>query len=80
MSEDLFQSRAKALGISPKTLASRTRRSLKAARIILEKLAMPWDEIDNSVESNLAPLLDEFDRFEKSIDESVKWLLDPIGS
>lgn len=81
MSEaDLFQSRARALGISPKTLAARTRRSLKVAREIIEKLALPYDEIDNSVEGALAPLLEQFSAFEQSILETVKWLEEPIGS
>jgi hypothetical protein len=77
---DLFQSRARALGISPRTLAARTRRSLASARKTLEALARPYADIDNSVESNLQPLLREFDEFEASITETVKWLEEPLGS
>ncbi len=77
---DLFQSRAKALGISPRRLAAQTRRALKSARSILEKLALPYAEIDNSVEMNLRDLLRAFDEFESSIADSVKWLEEPLGS
>ena len=80
MSVELFQSRADAIGIKPKVLAARTRRSLASAKAILEKLALPWADIDNTVESNLAQLLNEFDTFEASLEDTIKWLLDPEGS
>lgn len=80
MTATLFQSRAQAIGIKPKVLAGRTRRSLASAKAILEKLALPWADIDNTVEFNLASVLDEFDKFEASLDDSIKWLLDPEGS
>lgn len=76
---EMFQSRAKAIGCSPRTLAARTRRTLKAARVMLEKMALPYDEIDNSVEANLKTLLLAFDEFEKSILETVVWLEEPLG-
>ena len=77
---ELFQSRARALGVSPRSLAARTRRSLKSAREIIAKLALPYADIDNSVEGAQRELMAEFDHFEKTIGETVGWLEEPIGS
>ena len=61
---------------TPKRLAAQTRRSLNSARATLERLAVPWAEIDNTVEYNLDTLLAAFDEFERSLEASVEWLLE----
>lgn len=63
-------------GWTPKRLAAQTRRSLNSARAKLERLAVPWAEIDNSVQYNLDTLLAAFDEFERSLEDSVEWLLE----
>ena len=70
----LFVSRAQAIGIKPKVLASRTKRSLKTMRGQMENLATPWVDIDNSLSGALDDLLRAFDDFSKAVDESVSWL------
>lgn len=62
--------------MTPKRLAAQTRRSLNSARATLERLAVPWAEIDNSVEVSLATLLDAFEDFERDLKGSVEWLLE----
>lgn len=63
-------------GWTPKRLAAQTRRSLNSARATLERLAAPWAEIDNGVQSDLDVLLAAFDEFERSLKASVEWLLE----
>lgn len=70
--------RAMAGHMTPKRLAANTRRSLNTARSILERLAAPWAEIDNTVEFNLGMLLVAFDEFESDIQGSVEWLLEDV--
>lgn len=67
--------------MTPKRLAAQTRRSLNSARATIERLAIPWADIDNSVEVELRDLLEAFDKFEKGVKESVDWLLEeaPYG-
>lgn len=62
---------------TPKRLAAQTKRSLNSARATLERLAVPWAEIDNSVEFEMEVLLAAFEAFEQHIDTSVEWLLEP---
>ena len=62
--------------MTPTRLAAQTRRSLNSARATLERLAVPWAEIDNSVEVSLATLLDAFEDFERDLKGSVEWLLE----
>lgn len=61
-------------GRTPARLAAQTKRSLDNIREQLGKLALPWDEIDNSVDGQLQELLSAFDKFERHVQDSVKWL------
>lgn len=76
----MFESRAQNLGLvggrSPKAMAARTKRSLVSIRARIEKLALPYAEIDEGVEIQLQDLLVEFDEFENKITETAEWLLE----
>ncbi|MBO3274163.1 hypothetical protein [Pseudomonas schmalbachii] len=70
----MIESRAQAIGVKPKVLAARTKRSLKSIRTAMEKLAEPWTDIDGSVETAQDELLAALDRFEEHINGTVEWL------
>ncbi len=70
--------RAMAGPMSPKKLAAVTRRSLNSARAKLERLAVPWQDIDNSIQGGLDVLLDAFDQFEREILAAVEWLEEEV--
>lgn len=77
---DLLPTRAQCVSVSPKTLAARTRRTLKSVRKQLQPLAQPYIDVDNSVEGALDDLLTAFDAFEKHIEDTVTWLNEQPGS
>ncbi len=70
--------RAMAGPMTPKKLAAVTRRSLNSARATLERLAIPWQDIDNSIQGSLDTLLDAFDQFEREILAAVEWLEEEV--
>lgn len=75
---DLVPTRAQQIGVKPRVLAARTKRSLKSPKKRLIELAVPWDEIDNSIEFELdQTLLPAFEAFEAKVDEAVQWLEEP---
>lgn len=77
---DLFPTRGDLLlpaNVTPRRLAARTKRSLTSIRQRIEALSGPWIEVDGAVEFELESLLDAFDRFERTIDGSVKYLNEP---
>jgi hypothetical protein len=76
----MFETRAQAIGISPKTLAARTRRTLTSVRKQIEALAVPWAEIDNSVLTEAQMLLRAFDAFDRYITETIDWLNQQPGA
>ena len=73
------KTRAENIGIKPKVLAARTKRSLSSIREKIEKLSMPWMEIDNSVDGALDELIAAFDQFERCIQGSIDYLNDREG-
>lgn len=70
----LIETRAEAIGVKPKVLAARTKRSLKGIRERISQLAVPWEEINDGLRLEVEELLAHFDEFERSIDETVEWL------
>lgn len=76
----MFPSRAQNLGIKPKVLAARTMKSIALQRERLTQLALPYAEVDNSVESSLQDLLAAFDTFAAHIKDTTQWLEQQPGS
>lgn len=70
----LFPTRAQSLGIKPKVMLARTKKSLAHHREALTRLALPYADIDNSVESALQDLLAAFDEFEAHVIGTAEWL------
>jgi len=70
----LFPTRSEQIGIKPRVLAARTRKSLGSIRERIEELSRPWVEIDNSIEGARDELVAQFDEFARSIEESIRWL------
>ncbi len=64
-------------GLTPKILASRTKRSLKSMREKIEQLSAPWIDVDPMVDFALDDLLAAFDKFEAHVNDSVKYLQEP---
>ena len=73
----MFPTRAEQIGVKPKVLRARTLKSLAYHRSGLERLAMPYTDIDNSLESALQDLLQAFDIFQTRVIETADWLNDP---
>lgn len=67
---------ALATGMTPKKLAAQTKRHTAQIKASIEKLAMPWADVDNSVEGAQAELLAAFEKFERHIDSAVEYLLE----
>lgn len=76
----MFPTRAQALGVKPKVLLARTKKSLAHHREALTKLALPFADIDNSVCGALAELIAAFDAFQAHVIETAEWLNDEMGS
>lgn len=76
----LLQSREQALGVSAKSLAARTKKSLGSLRQQITNLFLPWQEIDESVNGAVDELLLAFGKFEEHINGSVEWLKEPEES
>lgn len=76
----MFPTRAQDLGIKPKVLPARTRKSLAFHREALTKLALPYADIDNSVEGALQDLLTAFDSLEDHVTSTAEWLNEEMGS
>lgn len=73
---DSLETRAQRIGVKPKVLAARSKRSLASIRKNLEKLAEPYTDIDESVASALEVLLASFDEFENYINGTVEYLME----
>lgn len=76
----MFPTRAQDLGIKPKVLLARTKKSLAFHREALTKLALPYADIDNSVEGALQDLLAAFDSFEAHVISTAAWLNEEMGT
>lgn len=76
----MFPTRAEQLHIKPKVLAARTRKALEHHRQRLTTLALPYADIDNSVEGALDDLLAAFDDFAARINDTVEWLNETADS
>lgn len=74
----LTRRRCDAIGVKPKVLAARTRRSLRGLRERIDALAAPWMDIDDNIRLEVDELLAQFDEFERSIEETVKWLHEEV--
>ena len=73
---DPLETRAQRIGVKPKVLASRSKRSLASIRKSMEKLAQPYQDIDESVAGALDELLAAFDGFEQHINGTVEYLME----
>lgn len=62
--------------VSPRQLAGRTRRSLNSIRERIEQLSVPWADVDNAVVWALDDLLVAFDEFERTVNQSVDYLME----
>ena len=78
--QDLFPSRAQDLNVKPKVLLARTKKSLAHHRQALEKIALPYIDVDNSVQWALDELMEHFDDFEKHVIGTAEWLNEQIGT
>jgi|GEM_PF-6514352 len=78
--QDLFPSRAQDLNVKPKVLLARTKKSLNHYRAKLEQLALPYIDVDNSVQWALDELMEHFDDFEKHVIGTAEWLNEQIGT
>lgn len=76
----MFPTRAQDLGIKPKVLLARTKTSLAYQREALTQLALPYADVDNSVEGALQDLLAAFDAFEAHVIGTAEWLNEEAGS
>lgn len=76
----MFETRAQAIGISPRTLAARTRRTLTSVRKQIESICVPWEEIDNSVITQAKLLLEACDSFDQHINTTIEWLNQQPGT
>lgn len=79
-SPGMFPTRAQSLGVKPKVLLARIKKSLAYHREQLTKLALPFADIDNSVEGQLQELLAAFDHFQPHVIATAEWLNEEIGS
>jgi hypothetical protein len=75
----MFPTRAQQIGVKPKVLAARTLKALAHHRQRLTTLALPYADIDNSVEGALDDLLAAFDEFAGRINETIEWLNEPAN-
>lgn len=75
----MFPSRAEAIGIKPRVLLARTKKSLAYHREALSKLALPYADVDNSIAGALDDLLEAFDAFSLHLVETAEWLSEPLG-
>lgn len=70
----MFPTRAQDLGIKPKVLIARTRKALRFHRTGMTSLALPYADIDNSIEGALQELLAAFEAFEAHVVATAEWL------
>lgn len=66
--------RAQMLGIRPKAMAERTKSRLATLRERAAALAVPWIDVDGSVQTAADELARAFDAFAAHIDGSVEYL------
>ena len=76
----MFPTRAQSLGIKPKVMLARTKKSLAHHREALTRLALPYADIDNSMEGALQELLAAFDAFEARVIGTANWLTEEPGT
>lgn len=68
-------------GIAPKPLLRKSLRKLEAARKSLREIAVLWDEVVNSVSSEIdCSTLLALDALEKMLHDATEYLNEPIDS
>jgi hypothetical protein len=72
--DKMLRTRAELVGVKPKVLAARIKRRLKTIRSQIEGIGAAFEDIDQMVVNDGDDLLAYFDEYEKTVNESVKWL------
>ena len=73
----MFESRAQTLlpsGVTPRVLRGRTMKSVASIKERIDLLALPYAEVDNSVEAAKQHLMAAFEEFERHIIATQKYL------
>jgi len=73
----MFESRATTLlptGTTAKVLCARTSKAITEIKSRIEKLATPYEEIDNSVTGAVSELMSAFEKFEQHIKDTQRYL------
>ena len=73
----MFETRAKTLlptGVTPKVLRGRTLRSVSSIKERIDSLALPYADVDTSVEAAKQRLMFAFEEFERHVLETQKYL------
>jgi hypothetical protein len=73
----MFETRGKTIlptGTTPKVLRARTTKAVTEIRKRIEQLAVPYEEVDNSVTGAVGELLSAFDKFEQHIKDTQRFL------
>lgn len=71
---ELLPTRAQQIGCKPRVLRARTVRALNEIRKRIERLAVPYEDIDSNIELYKQELLAKFDEFEQHIKDAQEWL------
>lgn len=79
-SPTMFPTRAENVGVKPKVLLARTKKSLTFHKDGLTKLALPYADVDLSVEGAFQDLLAAFDTFEAHVVATAEWLNQEPGT
>jgi hypothetical protein len=73
-SKRMMQTREKLIGVSGKTLAARTMRTVASVRAQVSGIGAAFEDVDNSVVGAAEDLLRQLDEFERTVRDSVEWL------
>lgn len=68
------RTREKLIGVSGKTLAARTMRTVNSMRAQCTGIGMAFEDVDMTVVSAGEQLMAAFEEFEQAVRESVEWL------
>jgi len=67
-------------GTTPKTLAARSRKAIAEIEKRIDELAMPYEDIDNTVEGARQELAAAFDKFKRQIMATQNYLEQSEGT
>lgn len=70
----MMQTREQLIGVSGKTLAARTMRTVASVRAQVAGLGAAFEDVDNSVVGAADELMRHFDDFERAVREAVDYL------